>query len=599
MPSAARHSPFWPSVVLLVLASLVYCAPLFVHLDWYGWQDWDQFTFRYETSRVALLRDMQWPVWNPYGGGGTALLAHPHSPVLSPWYAITLLLGAPLGLRVQVVVFMALGSVGMAAVMRRLGAGRAAGICAGIVFMMSAHFALHITEGHLEWSALGVMPWVALGLLSTLSPSQGGVNRAPLLRSALLFGSVLTFGAIYISAVYLLFFTAWMTFESLRHRRVTPLAAWALVAALAAGVAGAKLVPMVNFVSDYPRQTTSMQRTTIKALAISLRSIDQPARYAEYQNTKRVEFDASMMPWNFHRFDFEFHEYGAYLGIVGMIAALAGFVATARAWWPLYAAGGVMAWIMLGSTVTPDLWALIRRLPMYEQMQVPSRMLASLVFVAAVAAGFGMDLLRTRRVIPWILCALLYLELVVMGHTLFRQIFRVPPITLTTYSAFAQRPAPAEAASLVPGTMKSLMYPRLVANWGAVDGYENLNVVTGRVRTTADPDYRGELHVDGADGVVTPTSWTMARVRAHVRAAGPVTVVMNQNFERGWRVRLQDATGAVTTTPAIRTSDGLVGALAPSGDSDLEFVYWPAGLTEGAWLSVGALLVCVAGLRRW
>jgi len=143
------------------------------------------------------------------------------------------------------------------------------------------------------------------------------------------------------------------------------------------------------------------------------------------------------------------------------------------------------------------------------------------------------------------------------------------------------------------------MYPRLIANWGGVDGYENLNVVTGRVRTTGDPDYRGEVYVDGSDGTVTLTSWTMASVRVSVRAAGPVMVVMNQNFERGWRVRRRDATGAVTTAAAIRTSDGLIGVSASSGDSDLEFIYWPAGLTAGAWLSVGALLLCVAGLRRW
>jgi hypothetical protein len=68
------------------------------------------------------------PTWNPYAEGGTVLLAHPHSPVLSSWYAIVLLFGAPIG---------------------------------GIMFMMSAHFALHIAEGHLEWCVLGLMPWVA------------------------------------------------------------------------------------------------------------------------------------------------------------------------------------------------------------------------------------------------------------------------------------------------------------------------------------------------------------------------------------------------------------------------------------------------------
>lgn len=610
MTRAARPpTPLWPSLLLLVAASIVYCAPLFAHLDWYGWQDWDQFTFRYETPRVALLRDWQWPVWNPYANGGTALLAHPHSPVLSPWYVITLLLGAPVGLRVQVVVFMALGAVGMAALMRQLGAGRVAGISAGIVLMMSAHFALHITEGHLEWTALGVMPWVVLGLVQAQQSSLTGGGRAPVIRSALLFASILTLGAVYVPAVYVPFLTVWMAFECVRQRRVAPLAAWVVVAVLAAGLAGAKLVPMSQFTSEHARQPTTKQRTTVKALAIGLLSTDQAARYAEYKGTKRTDFDASTMPLNWHKFDFEFHEYGTYPGVVGGLAVLVGFIATARTRWPLYAAGGVLAWIMLGSEVTPDLWALLRSLPMYDQMQAPSRILATLVFVAAVAAGWGMDELQRRitasrmgawrTAVPWVVCALLYGELAIMGHSLFAQVFRVPPIRLQAFSDFAQRPAPPESKSLVPDPMKSVLYPRLLANWGALDGYENLSIATGRVLTTGDPGYRGEVYLSEGAGRADVESWTMAHVQVRVRADGPAVVVMNQNYDTGWSAARRASGGVATTEAAVRTQDGLIGAKVERGESVVEFRYWPRGLTAGIWLSVGTLLLCLAGLRRW
>jgi hypothetical protein len=577
----------------------VYCLPLFTQLDWHGWQDWDQFTFRYETSRVALLRDVQWPVWNPYADGGTVLLAHPHSPVLSPWYLVTLALGAPLGLRVQVVLMMALGSIGMAALLREFGAGRVAGLTAGIVLMMSAHFVLHITEGHLEWTALGVMPWVVLGVWRAVTVPLTGVGRGPLIWSAAWFASAITLGAVYISAVYVPFITAWMAFESVRRRRITPLVAWAMVAVLAVGLAGAKLVPMTQFTSAYPRSPESTQRTTLKAIAIGVTAPDQATRYADYRGTKDGEGDLSLMPMDWWAFDLEFHEYGAYPGLIGMLAIIVGVATTARRWWPLYAAGAMLAWMMLGSTATPDLWALVRRLPLYEQLQVPSRMLAGLVFVAAVAAGFGMDVIRRWRVVPWVLCALLYCELAVMGHSLLTQIFRVPPITLTAYSDFAQRPAPPEATTLVPGTMKSVMYPRLRANWGAVDGYENMSVPTGRVLTTADPGYRGEVYVSGADGQVSVESWTMGRVKARVRTDAAASVIMNQNFDAGWHVTTNHHDGTVTETPAERTADGLIGAPVEAGASVVEFHHWPRGLTVGLWISALTLVVCVAGLRRW
>jgi hypothetical protein len=267
--------------------------------------------------------------------------------------------------------------------------------------------------------------------------------------------------------------------------------------------------------------------------------------------------------------------------------------------------------MMLGSTATPDLWALVRRLPLYDQLHVPSRMLAALVFVAAVAAGFGMDRLHRQlvvspqigpwwpRVIPWALCALLYCELAVMGHTLLTQVFRVPPVQLTPYSDFAQRPTPPEAAVLVPATMKSLLYPRLLANWGAVDGYENLSVPTGRVLTTTDAGYRGEVYLAGGQGQVDLESWTMARVRGRVRADGPAAVVMNQNYDPGWSVRVRHPDGTVSDSAAVRTSDGLIAANVDGGEVDVEFRYWPRGLTAGLWLSALALGLCVVGLRRW
>ncbi len=107
--------------LVLAAASTLFCLPLFGNLDRWGRQDWDQFTFRYETPRLALLRDHALPTWNPYASGGTALLAHPNSPALSPLYLLVLAIGAPLGLRVQVLVSMAVGAIGLAALARRLG----------------------------------------------------------------------------------------------------------------------------------------------------------------------------------------------------------------------------------------------------------------------------------------------------------------------------------------------------------------------------------------------------------------------------------------------------------------------------------------------
>ncbi len=70
--------PFWRTASFLFVASVIYCAPLFASLENWGREDWDQFTFRYETPRVALLRDHVLPTWNPQALillGGTTRVA--------------------------------------------------------------------------------------------------------------------------------------------------------------------------------------------------------------------------------------------------------------------------------------------------------------------------------------------------------------------------------------------------------------------------------------------------------------------------------------------------------------------------------------------
>ena len=216
--------------LLLAASVLAVSPPLFRQLDHWGLRDWDQFTFRYETPRTALLRDHVLPLWNPYVNGGTVLLAHPDCPVTSPWYLLVLTLGAPLGLRVQVVLFMLLGVAGMATLLRHWGAGPAGSFTGGVILMMSSHFLLHVTEGHMEWCVLALMPWLVL----SLERIPGDLRFIP--WSALLLSSVLLFGSVYIVAVYVPFLSIWTVFEAVRTRRIRLVSGWILVLVLTSAI---------------------------------------------------------------------------------------------------------------------------------------------------------------------------------------------------------------------------------------------------------------------------------------------------------------------------------------------------------------------------
>ena len=247
-----------PYLTLIVL-SLLYCAPLFSGRDGHdvpmigGRGDWDQFTFRRLTPRLAMLRDHQLPLWNPYVNGGNVLLAHPHDPAFSPWYLPTLIFGAELGARIEVLLLVILGTTGMAALLRQWKVSRAGSLLGGLLLMTSAHFTLHIAEGHVEWCALGLIPWAMLCLVRGAACTHGRRNWRYLPAGAAVIASALLDGSVYILAVFLPLLVLWAVLESIRTRS-WPIAVRTIGMIFLALLLGAVvLLPRVEFVAANPR----------------------------------------------------------------------------------------------------------------------------------------------------------------------------------------------------------------------------------------------------------------------------------------------------------------------------------------------------------
>lgn len=592
----------WPSVLLLACATLLLCAPLLTRWDAYGWQDWDQFTFRHETARLAVMQYAEWPVWNPFAEGGTVLLAHPHSPVLAPWFPLTLAFGSQVAVRLLVIGFMLVGAVGMTAWLREYSASRAAGVFAGVLFMMSTHYVLHVTEGHLEWVVLGLMPWVALWL----GRAAQGHRRATLVAAVLLAATLIS-GNVYIPALFAIVFSVWSVLEAVRLRRSIPVVVWGVAATLAVGLAAVKLVPTAAFVREYPREQTLVSHTSLNTLRAALFHPRPAAIFEYYRDASVFETDSPPpAPAELFEMTVGFHEAGAYLSAIGTLLVIVGALGSWRRHWPLLVTGAVAGVIVLGWTSPIDLWAALHKLPFYRQLQVPSRMLAGVVLVAAFAGGLGLDIvlrwwrgsIRSRSLVAWMLVLLSYGELAVQAHQAFRNVFRLPPIILAASPTFVQHAPPVEAAALVPRQMHSLLLPRVRANWGALDGYENLAVAQGQVTVVGEPGYRGEVFLTGADGTVDVTSWSMRSITVDVWAASSGVLTVNQNFDRGWSVEVTPESAPASRQPATEADGRLLGVQVPSGRSTVTFTYWPPGLTMGLWLSALSLFAAGVWWRR-
>jgi hypothetical protein len=580
---------------------------MFVDLHAWGRQDWDQFTFRYETARLALVRDGQWPMWNPFANGGTVLAAHPHNPAASPWFAIVLLLGTPLGLRVQVTLALAAGAIGMARLTRECGADRWGQIAGGAVYAFSAHPVLHLAEGHVEWTVMGLMPWVARPLMDW---HRDHPARA-VVAAAALFASAVLLGAVYIPAIFALLFSTWALAESLRARSSRPLRHWAAVVLLAAALAAVKLLPMAYFLRHAEVAPASVgHATSPRTLLAGLFDPRQVEAYQTYRGFRAggladVEppANAPTYPWGpLTAWDlpFEFQEYGAYIGVVGWGLVPLGLALAWRRHWPWILSGGLSLWLVLGAAAPIDLWGLVRTLPLYDGLHVPSRWLAGVVFVLALGVAAGMTALTTRRPTrPWLapLCtALLVVELGVFAHRTFSDVFVIAPIALPPASSFDHTAAPPAVAALTPAPMHSVLTPLLAAGHGTLGGYENRQVPRGRVRPPTSADYRGPAWLTGATGTAVLTGMTMNTVEVAIQATRPTLVVLNQNYFLGWRADALYSNGGAMRIDVAANADGLISAGVDPEVAAVRFRYrsplLPAGLAV-------TLLALAAGVLIW
>ena len=605
-----RRSPsvLWPTALCLCLLTAAVTQPLFADVHAWGRQDWDQFTFRYETARLALVQFGEWPSWNPYANGGTVLFAHPHHPSASPWFLITLLSGTTLGLRLQVTLFLALGAIGMARLTSVLGASPAGALAAGVVYAFGSHPVLHVAEGHVEWAVIGLMPWTARPLLQWRDHHPW----RPVVTAAAFFASAVLLGAVYIPAVFAVCFSVWSLCESARHRSWRPLRHWVAIAVLAGGLSAVKLLPMAYFVRHAEAAAPAGHYTSPRTLLAGLFDPRQAEAYqalrgfrAGGQTDAMPPATAPTYPWgplSDRDLPFEFHEYAGYVSAVGWLVVAFGLAWAWRDHWPWLVTGGLTLWIALGAAAPVDAWAWLRTLPLYASLHVPSRFLAGATFTVAIVVAAGLTALaarlpRVRWVAP-LLVAAITLELGLMARRVFADVFVVPPVAIASTPAFANAAPPDALAALTPGPMHSVMTPMLRAGYGSVDGYENLQVPRGNIVQAGTAGYRGETWLEGTTGTATLTTLTMGTVRVAIAADGPGRLVVNQNFFPGWRGDVfyeNDSRMQVDVGPS---EGGLVTTAIDAHVRVVLFRYRPPLLRAGLALTTLTLVACVGLWRR-
>ena len=578
----------WPLLLIFSIVSLIYSFPIFENISYWGQMDWDQFTFWNAVSRETILRYHQFPLWNPYANGGTILLAHPHSSFLSPFYLFILALGPIMGLKVQIVVYLTMGLLGMFLLARYFELSQSACYLTAFVFMLNSLYALHLSEGHACWMPMSLIPWVFMFYLKSLDMPRHAFGSIIFLGWILLAGGV---DVVLVLAVILILFAA---FKSIQAKQIFPLRMLAMIFGGAFLLCAVKLLPMLEFLYHHPRVTDESTGTGFLALYKMLLSREQA--FPHIESWVRAQDMGLKYGW---------HEYGCYIGIIPLLLGCLGAAVSYKKQWPLILTGVTSLIIAMGSASPLNLWKVLHSLPVYDSMHAPSRFMLGFVFTAAIFAGIGLTFLEkcvsksaVLNVAGWRIAALaitllIFVDLWLVNSPIFKNAFIVPPLTIERYSSFGQR---YDKINLHGTKLShSSMYPVFLSHSGILEAYEIVQVKQGGVRISSDFDYRGEAYLLKSGGKILIEDFSPNRITLDADVKKQDILVINQNFDQGWRIKQN---GVVMQVQPV---DGLLAVPVTPGHHKLVAYYLPLSFLIGLCVSLafifGAAILSARILR--
>ena len=589
----------WLALVLSTLIALIFARAVFENFSYWGAKNWDQHFFYQAASRETITKYHQFPLWNPYYCGGTVLLTNPQSRFLSPSFPLVLIFGAVVGSKLEIILYLIIGLLGMYALARhyRMDAWTAA--LPAFVYMFSGMYALNLAAGMTWFLSVAYLPWVYLLYLLSFKRWEY-VLLSSLFLVLIFFGG----GAYTPGITVLLFFTLFSLLSIPQYgiRKVAKSFSILLVFTICLGAI--KFVPSFFPLREHPRHVSDYSGYSAKMLMHSLFDREQsPTSFEKYPQTEGLWDGMS------HGVD----ENSMYIGFAPVLLFLLGIVVCFRRHWPLAVCFLIFLWLSLGDRIPFSLWRLLHNLPIYDSMQVAQRFRIVFMFCLALFAGLGLqslqNLLNKRKkrrrflrlltsTIPIIVLGVL-VDLTLVNSPIFEDAFTIPPLPVERQEKFAQvsKLNNYDANGFLTENSRnadsswSALYPAFLSNLGTVDGSES-PTVPGNAIPGDSENYRGEVFFQETSGELSIDHWSPNHVTVSIRPDEAGYLILNQNYYPGWKVRGPSLT-------EVQDLDSLLAVKIVPGDQIVEFYYLPIGFEVGLVITCLAILAgIILGIRR-
>jgi hypothetical protein len=559
-----------------------------------GARNWDQMNAQRAVVVRSIERYHQFPFWDPYTCGGHPAWGSLESApiVVSPVLPFYFFLPLPIAIRVEIVFWAVVALWGTWRLAGRFTESTALKSLCTVIAVLNSRWGLQIAAGHSWHLMYALLPW-ALYFFDRAIESDAAPARSR--RDLALVGACIA-TMVYGDGIYPLPHTAFtLVVYAIVMARTTrswrPIVAVAEAGAVGAGLAAAKLLPLFEYLSRFPRIIKSDE-------AMWPQYLYGPFTWRESDYTAKGPFAVGM--W---------HEWGFYIGWPALIALVAAVAASrgprerALKW-----AGLIMFSFFVGGFHPLTPWRLLHLLPVFKSQHVPQRWMTASAIVLACAAVSGAERwLRAagpRRAFYEGLLSFaavaLAIQIGTVSHDSLVQSFVYPAPVAHAESAFHMMHRLPPRPDYVPELWDVASLPAVIENIGTLECVTDngLHVTRhddeGRMPAVgawgdSDPEYRGEVYDAERGAPASVVSWTPNVVEVRVDGANPGDhVVLNQNWDSGWT-----ADGA----PAVAYKDA-VATVATSASQTILFRYAPRTFGWGVALSALTMAAIALILTR-
>jgi len=562
-------------IVLLISTWGIYSNPRTVTKKDY---DWDYFYLMESASRMSISEFGEFPLWNPYKCGGMVLFSHPDSKFFTPLFFLTLIFGEIISIKIEIMLMMILGIIGMYLLSKELKMSQTAGIVSTLIFTLSPHFMLRVVTGNPNWLTMLLLPLTIYLFLK---------------RRYILVSLIITFIVFYGGSYNLLFFVLALGYVGIIFsKNKKKVIFWiCMIITLSILLSAIKTVTFIDTLYlNNPRMYIKPQEASASILFDSLinRGTDP------YKN----DFVIPGLKYLKNKKTYFFVQYNSYIGLIPLVILLGGLIIFYKKLWPLLIALVLSSFYYLGNNTVINIYQLSRILPLFSSIRNQTSIGVLIIFFSAITIGkiitFAKKKFKIPRLTIILLIIIIALDLIIINTGILSGVFEK--------YINNQYPEEFKFPSYVNQSSKFGEYGQFLQNHGQIICYETYPIksiskniidsvnIKGNPITRNSDLFRGDVYLINNE-TTEIVKYTPNSLEIRVNTTEETTLVVNQNYHKSWK----------SDRPVEKTNRGLISVRVTPEDKIIRLRFSPTSFWMGMWISIitAAAIITFFILKRY